>query len=66
MTRQLVDDTMNYVRKELTRIAHESNWADGIEAQRLNVRRMRLVAELERLGMLRQSIQQDIDAAERA
>jgi hypothetical protein len=57
MTRQLVDDTMDYIRRELTTLSQQSNWADGAEAQRLNVRRLRLIAELDRLALVRQSIQ---------
>jgi hypothetical protein len=56
MTRQLVDDTMTYVRQELTRISQDLTWADGAEAQRLYVRQSRLTAELDRLGIMRQTL----------
>jgi hypothetical protein len=64
MTRQLVDDTMDYIRKELTTLSQQSHWADGAEAQRLCVRRLRLIAELDRLALVRQTIQ--IDTSETA
>ncbi len=64
MTRQIVDDTMAYVRQELTRISQDMTWADGAEAQRLEVRQSRLAAELDRLSMMRQSLASDVKLPE--
>jgi hypothetical protein len=55
MTKQLIDDTLVYVRRELTRLSEDLTWADGAEAERLSTRRSRLLAERDRLEYLRQS-----------
>lgn len=53
MNKQLLDDTITYLRKELTSIHLDLTWADGTQAEALHVRQMRLLAELERLESLR-------------
>jgi hypothetical protein len=53
MHRQLLDDTISYLRKELTGIYQDLTWADGSQAESFKVRQVRLLAELERLESLR-------------
>ena len=55
MTKQLIDETLTYVRRELTRLSEDLTWADGLEAERMRTRHTRLVAELDRLELMRQS-----------
>lgn len=65
MTKQIIDETLSYVRRELTRLSEDLMWADGAEAERLRTRRSRLVAELDRLELMRQSaVSLPIDARE--
>jgi|GEM_PF-4889706 len=52
MTKQLIDDTIVYLRKELTRINFDLTWADGAQAVALQTRQKRLMAELDRLQAL--------------
>lgn len=56
MDRQLLDDTITYVRKELTSIHQDLTWADGSQAESFRVRQMRLLAELDRLESLRRIV----------
>ena len=49
MEMQLLDETITYVRKELTRIHLDLTWADGVQAESLQTRQSRLMAELNRL-----------------
>lgn len=56
MTRQLLDETIAYLRKELTSIHHDLTWADGAQAEAFRVRQIRLLAELDRLEALRRSM----------
>ena len=56
MDRQLLDDTITYVRKELTSIHQDLTWADGSQAESFKVRQMRLLAELDRLESLRRIV----------
>ena len=53
MTQQLLDDTIAYVRKELTGIHESLTWADGAQAETFRMRQARLRAELDRLESLR-------------
>jgi hypothetical protein len=53
MDRQVLDETIHYVRKELTRIHEDLTWADGAQAQSLETRKSRLAAELDRLESMR-------------
>ena len=55
MNREQVDQQMDYVRRELTRISQELIYLDGPSAQSLRVRQSRLAAELERLQALQLS-----------
>jgi hypothetical protein len=59
MTRDLVENTMAYVRKELTEIAQMLSWSDGSELRRLTTRQSRLIAELDRLTMIRHAMRPD-------
>lgn len=56
MNKQLLDDTIAYIRKELTSIHHDLTWADGTQAEAFRVRQIRLQAELDRLEALRRSM----------
>ncbi|BCX03634.1 MAG: hypothetical protein KatS3mg053_1572 [Candidatus Roseilinea sp.] len=56
MNRQLLDETIAYLRKELTSIHHDLTWADGVQAESFRVRQIRLRAELDRLEALRRTI----------
>lgn len=56
MDRQVLDETINYVQKELTRIHEDLTWADGSQAQSFETRKARLVAELERLESIRRAV----------
>ncbi|GIV83645.1 MAG: hypothetical protein KatS3mg052_0652 [Candidatus Roseilinea sp.] len=56
MTRQLLDETIAYLRKELTSIHYDLTWADGAQAESFRVRQMRLLAELDRLEALRRTM----------
>lgn len=62
MDRRLLDDTIMYVRKELTRIHQDLTWADGSHAESLKVRQMRLLAELDRLESLRRIVPTSVSA----
>ncbi len=53
MDNRLLDDTITYVRKELTAIHHDLTWADGAQAESFRTRQTRLMAELDRLESLR-------------
>jgi hypothetical protein len=56
MDNRLLDDTISYVRKELTAIHNDLTWADGVQAESFKVRRSRLMAELDRLESLRLTV----------
>ncbi|MFN4293070.1 MAG: hypothetical protein ACK4JD_02950 [Thermoflexales bacterium] len=56
MTRQLLDETIAYLRKELTSIHHDLTWADGAQAESFRMRQIRLLAELDRLEALRRTM----------
>lgn len=56
MNRQLLDETIAYLRKELTSIHHDLTWADGAQAESFRVRQVRLLAELDRLEALRRTV----------
>lgn len=56
MNRQLLDETIAYLRKELTSIHHDLTWADGVQAESFRVRQIRLLAELDRLEALRRTV----------
>ena len=53
---QILDDTIAYLRRELTGIHQDLTWADGARAEALRVRQARLVAELERLESMRRAM----------
>jgi hypothetical protein len=53
MNRQLLDETIAYLKKELTNVYHDLTWAEGIQAEVFRTRQARLMAELDRLEMLR-------------
>lgn len=53
MDRQVLDETIAYVKKELTRIHHDMTWADGSQAESFKLRSARLAAELDRLESMR-------------
>ncbi len=53
MNRKIVDETLAYVRQELTRLTQDLTWADGLQAEAFRVRKARLLAELDRLESLR-------------
>ena len=53
MQPQLIDDTISYVRKELTRLHQDLMWADGVQEESYRTRQTRLQAELNRLESLR-------------
>ncbi len=55
MNKQLLDETIAYLKKELTNIYHDLTWAEGIQAEAFRTRQARLMAELDRLEMLRRS-----------
>jgi uncharacterized small protein (DUF1192 family) len=55
MNKQVVDETIAYVQKELTRIHQDLTWADGSQAESYQVRAARLVAELDRLEAIRRA-----------
>jgi hypothetical protein len=55
MDKQHIDQQIEYVRHELTRISQELVYLDGTQLQMLRVRQSRLVAELERLQALQVS-----------
>ncbi len=55
MNRQLLDETIAYLKKELTNICYDLTWAEGIQAEAFKTRQARLMAELDRLEMLRRS-----------
>jgi len=55
MNKQLLDETIAYLKKELTNIYHDLTWAEGIQAETFKTRQARLMAELDRLEMLRRS-----------
>ena len=52
VNKQVLDDTTNYVRKELGRIAQELVWADGLQEEMLVKRKASLQSELRRLETL--------------
>lgn len=52
VNKQVLDDTTNYVRKELGRIAQELVWADGLQEEMLVKRKANLQSELRRLESL--------------
>ncbi len=56
MNRQLLDETIAYIRKELTSIHYDLTWADGMQAESFRARQIRLLAELERLEALRRTV----------
>jgi len=56
MNKQLLDETIAYLRKELTSIHHDLTWADGTQAESFRVRQIRLLAELDRLEALRRTL----------
>jgi hypothetical protein len=56
MNKQLLDETIAYLRKELTSIHHDLTWADGTQAEAFRVRQIRLLAELDRLEALRRTL----------
>ncbi|PJF48043.1 MAG: hypothetical protein D6709_07430 [Chloroflexi bacterium] len=62
MTRQLLDETIAYLRKELTSIHYDLTWADGAQAESFRVRQMRLLAELDRLEALRRTMAAPVTA----
>lgn len=53
MEKQVLDETIAYVKKELTRIHQDLTWADGSQAESYRLRSARLVAELDRLESMR-------------
>jgi hypothetical protein len=53
MDRQVLDETITYVKKELTRIHQDLTWADGSQAEAYKLRSARLAAELDRLESMR-------------
>jgi len=53
MNNRLLDDTIAYVRKELTNIHQDLTWADGAKAETLQTRQTRLLAEFDRLESMR-------------
>ena len=55
MNKQLLDETIAYLKKELTNIYYDLTWAEGIQAEAFRTRQARLMAELDRLEMLRRS-----------
>ncbi len=55
MDKHHVDQQIEYVRHELTRISQELLYQDGTRLQMLRVRQSRLTAELERLQALQVS-----------
>jgi hypothetical protein len=56
MSKQQIDQQIDFVRHELTHISHELHYQEGTQLQRLRVRQSRLAAELDRLeGMRRNS-----------
>lgn len=55
MDRNVLDHTIAYVLKELTRIHQDLMWADGAQAESYRTRQLRLQAELDRLEALRRS-----------
>ena len=55
MNKQHIDQQIDYVRHELTRISQELVYQDGTQLQMLRVRQSRLVAELERLQAMQVS-----------
>ncbi len=56
MDKRVLDETIAYVQRELTRIHNELTWADGSQAESFKMRKARLAAELERLEMIRRSM----------
>jgi hypothetical protein len=57
MDRNLLDHTIAYVLRELTRINQDLTWADGAQAESYRTRQLRLEAELDRLEALRRGAQ---------
>jgi len=55
MNRQLLDETIAYLKKELTNVYHDLTWAEGVQAEVFRTRQARLMAELDRLEMLRRT-----------
>ena len=53
MNKQVLDETIAYVKKELTRIHQDLTWADGSQAESYKLRSARLAAELDRLESMR-------------
>lgn len=53
MDKQVLDETIAYVKKELTRIHQDLTWADGSQEQSYKLRSARLAAELDRLESMR-------------
>jgi cob(I)alamin adenosyltransferase len=49
MNKQQIDQQMQYIQQELTRIGQEMTYQEGTQLQSLQVRQSRLAAELERL-----------------
>jgi hypothetical protein len=49
VNRQLYNEQVDYIRRELTRITLELVYLDGPQRQTLSARRVRLASELERL-----------------
>ncbi|MCL5998959.1 MAG: hypothetical protein M1546_23305 [Chloroflexi bacterium] len=55
MNKQSIDQQIDFVRRELTRISHEVHYLEGTQLQTLRVRQSRLAAELDRLEGLRRN-----------
>ena len=49
MNKQQLDQQIEFVRRELTRISQEVQYLEGTQQQALRVRQTRLAAELDRL-----------------
>ena len=52
VNKQVLNDTTNYVRKELGRISQDLVWADGLQEEILMKRKASLQSELRRLESL--------------
>ncbi|MCS7059942.1 MAG: hypothetical protein RMN25_02145 [Anaerolineae bacterium] len=52
MKKQQLEQQIDFVRRELTRLNQEISLHEGVQAQMLRVRQNRLIAELERLEAL--------------
>lgn len=53
MDKHVLDETIVYVKKEITRIHQDLTWADGSQAESYKLRSARLAAELDRLESMR-------------